>query len=70
MNIQEYITTLTKEDAAAFRRRVAGKLGVSASYSRHLCNGTRPIPPKSAFLMERLSGGMVSRFDIAPDHYK
>ena len=69
MKIIEYIQTLTKIEAAEFRKKVVMELGVSKSYSRHLCNGTRAIPPKCAFLFERLTGGIVTRFEIAPDHY-
>jgi len=69
MKIHEYIQTLSKDKAAEFRKKVVTELSVSKSYSRHLCNGTRAIPPKNAFLFERLTGGVVTRFEIAPDHY-
>lgn len=70
MRIQDYLFQMSYKDAANFKTKLARELGISASYARHLCNGTRKIPFKNAFQIERLTNGVVSRFCIAPEHYK
>lgn len=70
MRIQDYLSQMSYKDAANFSIKLARELGISASYARHLCNGTRKVPFKNAFQIERLTNGAVSRYCIAPEHYK
>lgn len=47
---------------------LAKTLGVAPSAVSHWLNGHRPIPHLRAVAIEKLTGGEVSRRDLAPDY--
>jgi DNA-binding transcriptional regulator YdaS (Cro superfamily) len=69
MRLTDYIRQLSRRDAADFRRQMVAALKISKPYARHLCNGRNKLPSKYAIAIERLTNGVVSRFDSAPEHY-
>ena len=69
MRLTDYIKELSRREAADFRRQLVVTLKISKAYSRHLCNGRNKLPSKYAIAVEKLTNGMVSRFDSAPEHY-
>lgn len=69
MRLPDYIKQLSRRDAVDFRKQLVVVLNISRPYARHLCNGRNKLPSKYAIAVERLTNGMVSRFDSAPEHY-
>lgn len=69
MDLIAFVKALPKQKAAHFRKCLALKLAISASYARHLCNGRNRIPSRYALAIEALTEGHVPRFITAPDHY-
>lgn len=60
MNITDYIHNLSRRDAVKFRKHLVYELGIAASYARHICNGTRPVPKKYAYFFLMSTGGVVT----------
>lgn len=64
MDIVGYLTASGLSQA-----ELARQLGVSPAVVWQWINGVRPVPGKYAIPLERISGGRLSRHDIAPDLY-
>lgn len=65
MDLKTYITTSERGTAA----KLATALGISPSYLSQLASGQSPISPERCVLIERHTGGLVTRRDLCPDNY-
>lgn len=63
MELAKYMSELPRGG----RKRLAIKLGVSASYLSRLASGDRSITAERAIQIEDATNGAVSRVDVRPD---
>lgn len=69
MNLSEYIKSFPRHERMAVRQLIANALGISECYVRSMCNGNKRIPGIYAIPIERITGGVVSRYVTAPEFY-
>lgn len=67
MTLNDWIKRHPTEQRAAARARLAAALGVSEVYIRSMANGHRRVPAEMAAVIERHTGGAVTRAELRPD---
>ena len=65
MDLKHYLKSV-----AGATRLLAGGLCVSDAYLRQMASGIRPISPERCVVIERLTGGQVSRVDLKPGSWQ
>jgi DNA-binding transcriptional regulator YdaS (Cro superfamily) len=65
MDLKTYITDSERGTA----KNLADALGVSRSFLSQMAAGTAPISPERAVLIEKETGGQVTRKDMYPDRW-
>lgn len=66
MTLDQYL----EEQPRGTKKRLAAALGVSPSYFSRMLGGQKPISPQHAKIIERESGGRVSRHELLPEIYE
>jgi len=61
MTLTEYVNAFPRLQRAAVKKWLADQLGLSRSYMRSMCNGTRRIPAKYALRIEKLTDNVIPR---------
>lgn len=69
MTLHDYIKSFPRRQRTLVRQQLAAFLGISEVYVRSMCNGHKSIQSSFALRIETFTGGLVSRHELAPDHY-
>lgn len=69
MTLNEYVNAFPRLQRATVKQWIASQLGISKSYMRSMCNGTRRIPAKYALRIEKLTSNVIPRHITAPEMY-
>lgn len=66
MSTMDLKTYITEHGCTA---KLAGEIGIAPAYLRQMASGIRPVPHKTAVVLERLTDGTVTRRDLFPNDW-
>lgn len=69
MKLSQYLMSLPKRCRKRLRYEIAEALKISEIYVRMMINGHKPILPKFALIIEKMTKGAVPRFEVVPELY-
>lgn len=69
MNITTYLDSFAKRERIKVRKRISKLLEVSESAVKHWYHGVRSPAPVHALKIEKITNGLVTRYELRPDIY-